>query len=395
MNHGIFPFLLLLTVFTFGQQAAVYTDTEAGKHVGEEATVTGKVFSVSTSGSGTTFLNLGGRFPQHTFGAVIFASKLADVGDVKQYEGKEVSLSGRIELSRDQKPQIILSKPDQIKLAAAAAEPAAAAKPVMPAAATPAPTPVVAPPATAPARPATSAPAAPETPIGETSGKVTGKIELPVGWNSPRRGGEAVRKDLARLFGDLGTASENTVVDASIEVYPGIPFLCALDTARKVLKLENLQTTKSKLTTPGFPFDSFYVHEITGIFPGGYNRLSLITDRNDQIVSAMLVDSSIRARVPNEPDSTGYHTYNFISGGGKGVPFLAIRHKVTPPSSPGGTLVVDTLLVDPTDPETPVPSKKGRSTAAAAKPKTGKVLERSRWFIPPHMVNLILRCIGG
>lgn len=250
--------------------------------------------------------------------------------------------------------------------------------------------------ATSPApMPAAGTPAAAETPISETSGTVTGKIELPEGWNAPRRGGEAVRKDLARLFGDVGTASENNVVDASIEVYPGLPFLCALDTARRVLKLENLQITKSKLSTPGFPFDSFYVHEIAGVFPGGYNRLSFITDRNDQIVSALLVDSSIRARVPNEPDSTGYHTYNFVSGGGKGVPFLSIRHKLTPPSRPGGTFVVDTLLIDPTDPETPVPTKKSSRNPAYNKPKTGKVLERSRWCVPSHLVNLILRCVGG
>lgn len=101
MHHGLLPFLLLLVLGTaFGQETPVYTDTEAGQHVGETATVTGKVFSVSTSGKGTTFLNLGDRYPRHTFGAVIFASKQADVGDVKQYEGKEVALTGRIELSR-------------------------------------------------------------------------------------------------------------------------------------------------------------------------------------------------------------------------------------------------------------------------------------------------------
>ena len=27
--------------------------------------------------------------------------------------------------------------------------------------------------------------------------------------------------------------------------------------------------------------------------------------------------------------------------------------------------------------------------------KTGKVIERSRWFVPAPIVNLILRCVGG
>ena len=49
-----FPVLILALVSlgAFAQQKPAYTDAEAGKHVGEEATVTGKVFSVSTSGKG-------------------------------------------------------------------------------------------------------------------------------------------------------------------------------------------------------------------------------------------------------------------------------------------------------------------------------------------------------
>ena len=119
MNFKLITLAFALGALTaFGQQPAVYSDTEAANHVDEEATVTGKVFGVSTSKTGTTYVNLGGIFPQHTFAGVIFASKQADVGDVKQYEGKDVTLTGRITVSRDasKKPQILISKADQIKL---------------------------------------------------------------------------------------------------------------------------------------------------------------------------------------------------------------------------------------------------------------------------------------
>lgn len=394
------PFLIAAVALSAAEPSVpVYRDAEAAQHIGETATVTGKVATVSTTGKGTTFINLGARYPDHLFGAIIFAANRDDVGEVKSFEGKEVAISGRIELGRDQKPQIILREASQIKLATPAMpEPMPAATPPTPAPITPpaTPQPQVAPPMSdAPATRATPN----EIPVSEktVAGTIKQKITLPPGWKSPRRGGETVRKDLARLLGSYGTASEIPDVDTSIEVYPGIPLLTPLATARRTLNIENSHVTRTQLTTSGFPSGAFYIHEVSGIFPGGYNRISLVTDSDDQIITILLVDSSIRARVPNEPDSTGYHTYNFIAGSGKGVPTHAIRHKVTPPETPGGSLIVDTLLIDPTDPEAPASTrgKKSSRSATQSKPKTGKVLERSRWFVPSSLVNLILRCVGG
>ncbi len=400
------PFLIAAVALSAAEPSVpVYRDAEAAQHIGETATVTGKVATVSTTGKGTTFINLGASYPDHLFGAIIFAGNRVDVGDVKSFEGKEVAISGRIELGRDQKPQIILREASQIKLATpTVAEPMPAATP--PAATPPAATPPITTPATTQpqvAPPMSDAPTAhptpSETPVSKKSvaGTTQRKITLPPGWKSPRRSGETVRKDLARLLGSYGTASEIPDVDTSIEVYPGIPLLTPLAIARRTLNIENSHVTRTRLATSGFPSDAFYVHEVSGIFPGGYNRISLVTDSDDQIISILLVDSSIRARVPNEPDSTGYHTYNFIAGNGKGVPTHAIRHKVTPPEAPGGSLIVDTLLIDPTDPEAPASTrgKKSSRSATQSKPKTGKVLERSRWFVPGPLVNLILRCVGG
>ncbi len=393
MNFKLITLVFALgAMAAFGQQPAVYSDTEAANHVDEEATVTGKVFGVSTSKTGTTYVNLGGIFPQHTFAGVIFASKQADVGDVKQYEGKDVSLTGRITLSRDasKKPQILISKADQIKLAVPASAPAS--MPPAPVAATSAPATA---PTSAPATPmpALTPPVPKEVPISAS----TVQIQLASSWSSPRSGGDMTRKDLARIFGTIGTPSDTTTASAALEVYPGIPFLTQVETVKKLLKLETLQCAKSRITTAGLPFDSLTDHDFSGVFPGGYDQLHLITDKNDQVVSILLVDSSSRARVTNEVDGTGYHTYNFITGGSKAVSYYAIRHQVTPPSTPTAAVVVDTLLVDPTDPETPKPktSKKSSSKSSYSKPKTGKILERSRWFVPLPIVNLILRSTGG
>lgn len=233
--------------------------------------------------------------------------------------------------------------------------------------------------------------------VEESPGKRAGKIELPPGWNSTRRGGEGIRKDLARLFGGAGRASEETSVDASMEVYPGIRFLTPLAAAKKLLNLDGVQSTRSKVATPGFPVDSFSANAFNGVFAGGFNKLVLITDTEDQIVSVLLVDSSSRTRVPNETDTAGYHTYNFITGGAKATGNLVIKHEIAPSRSFANVFVVDTLLVDPTDPDPQVPSRSSKGltrTAGSTKPRTGKVLERTKWFVPAPIVNLILHCVG-
>lgn len=380
----------LIAPMAFGQLKPTYSDAEAGSHVGETATVTGKVFSVFTSSKGTTFLNFGDRFPKHVFGGIIFTSNQAAVGDVKQYEGKEVALTGQIETGPDKKPQIVINRADQIRLAGAPSTPN-----------TPTPTATTPTPAPAPSAPA-AAPAAPTPPmekrvVEESPGKRAGKIELPPGWNSTRRGGEGIRKDLARLFGGAGRASEETSVDASMEVYPGIRFLTPLAAAKKLLNLDGVQSTRSKVATPGFPVDSFSANAFNGVFAGGFNKLVLITDTEDQIVSVLLVDSSSRTRVPNETDTAGYHTYNFITGGAKATGNLVIKHEIAPSRSFANVFVVDTLLVDPTDPDPQVPSRSSKGltrTAGSTKPRTGKVLERTKWFVPAPIVNLILHCVG-
>lgn len=77
-------------------------------------TVEGVVSQVSISGGGTTFINFGGRYPDHVFYGIIFNSNADQFSDVEALEGKTVALSGMIDLYKG-KPQIILVSPDQIE----------------------------------------------------------------------------------------------------------------------------------------------------------------------------------------------------------------------------------------------------------------------------------------
>ena len=413
------PVVLLAILLLFAAprcavaQQKAYPDTEAAQHVGEDAAITGKVVAVSKSAKGTTFMNFGDKFPRNIFNVTIFASAEAKVGDVKAlYEGKVVTVTGKIELGLDQKPQIIVKSPEQIKLADGSAP--TAVTPVPPAAptaavSTPAP---VAPKAPMPAPKAPMPAAVPVAPIPPTAALTPPvapapkpadlrKIVLAPNWNSPPQGGEMTRKDLASIFGGLGTPGDSAD-DATIMVYPEVPYLTPLATAKKRLQLEGTSDSVLKLTTSGLPIGSFSVHSFTGIFPGGFNRLNLITDLADQVVSVQLVDDNSRQRSSDVTDTTGYHTYNFVSGRSKGTNELVVKHQVVKEGAPKGVVVVETMLLDPNEPDPAVKGSskpKGSSSSSSSSnsrtPKTAKVSERARWYVPGPVVSLILRCVAS
>jgi len=361
------------------QKPATYPDSEAGQHVGETATVTGKLVAITKSSKGHSYLNLGGRFPQQLFTGVVFSSDGGTVGDLTQYEGKEIALTGKIDLSPDQKPQIILRKPDQIALADGTAPTAATMPPAAPAA-----------PAAAPAAPVLASAA---TPAPKPAAPAA-KIALGPNWNSPGQGSEMIRKDLAKLFGGQSLPPE---MDAGIFVYPDIPYLTPLAAAKKRLNLEGVAASTNRVTCPGMPVGSFTAHSFAGVFAGGYTRLFLVTDNAAQVVSVLAVDDNVRQRTPDVTDTGGYHAYNFLSLRVKGNPDLIVRHTVVPEGAPAGTVVVESLLIDPTDLDKPGTTKTSSTgkTYTPRTPKSGKVMERSRWYVPVPVVNLILRCVGS
>ncbi len=70
----------LLTLFavicaaSITAQTSNYMAVEAAKHVGETATVTGRVDGVHQSSKGNIFLNMGGKYPNQAFIAFVPSS---------------------------------------------------------------------------------------------------------------------------------------------------------------------------------------------------------------------------------------------------------------------------------------------------------------------------------
>ena len=100
--------------------------TAAKDHMNKEAVVTGTIVEVHQSAS-AVHLNFEKPFPDAPFTAVIFANKTNLFQGIENLKGKKVEVSGMIAEYR-KKPEIILTRPDQLKVLEKVAAPATAEK---------------------------------------------------------------------------------------------------------------------------------------------------------------------------------------------------------------------------------------------------------------------------
>src|SRR5437667_10836005 len=109
----LFTLLAFICAASIIAQGVSWTPVEAAKHVGETTTVTGTVDGVHQSGKGNIFLNMGGTYPNQAFTAFIPSGSAGQFTNAQQYDGKTVSVSGKIQLYKG-KPEIIVNSPSQI-----------------------------------------------------------------------------------------------------------------------------------------------------------------------------------------------------------------------------------------------------------------------------------------
>ncbi len=92
--------------------AVVYDYTEAPAHIGERASVRGRIIDVHTTSHGTVF-DFCANYRTCPFSGVIFADDERKFGDLSRYSGKTVALTGIISSYRG-RAEIKLSDPSQL-----------------------------------------------------------------------------------------------------------------------------------------------------------------------------------------------------------------------------------------------------------------------------------------
>jgi DNA/RNA endonuclease YhcR with UshA esterase domain len=111
----LFPLIAALLGMVAGQlPISALTPEEASQHIGKEGAVNGIAVQVSQA-SGHVFVNMGAKFPDHTFTAFVAKEDVPTIGldYLKSMQGKPVSVVGRITMTKG-KPQIQVTKKVQI-----------------------------------------------------------------------------------------------------------------------------------------------------------------------------------------------------------------------------------------------------------------------------------------
>jgi len=116
MKNILSPVLAFCLVLThvYGEEVAVLpvvTPQEAAAQEGKQVKVKGVVDGQKTSAKGITYLNFGGRFPNHVFSCVLRSKDFPE--GVPSYEGKEVEVTGLIKMYEG-KPSMDIKSMDQI-----------------------------------------------------------------------------------------------------------------------------------------------------------------------------------------------------------------------------------------------------------------------------------------
>jgi DNA/RNA endonuclease YhcR with UshA esterase domain len=94
------------------------TISEAQKHVGRTRCVSGTVVRVEEGNGGVTFLDFCPDYRSCPFTVVVFPGDLSSVGDVRQLQGRVVTIKGTIE-EYDDRAEIILRHAQQLGESAA------------------------------------------------------------------------------------------------------------------------------------------------------------------------------------------------------------------------------------------------------------------------------------
>ena len=110
-----FMLALVLSLSSAPALAETISAGDANSHVGQFATVEGDVAEAYTRLNGTTYIDIGGRYPNQAISGVIFARDASAVGDVSGLGGKRIHIVGTIYLFRGY-PEIMITSRNQIQV---------------------------------------------------------------------------------------------------------------------------------------------------------------------------------------------------------------------------------------------------------------------------------------
>jgi len=225
-------------------------------------------------------------------------------------------------------------------------------------------------------------------------------------WSSPQ-GADGPKKELASLLSPMVSPSDRLTGSKDVPIYGNVHFLMPLEEAKAALGLPSRPAPRAGIVAPGFPKDSLVAYAFDA--PNGiYNKLYLITDRADQVVSILLMAEKPPQVYLQSGNATGNRVYNFVMGkvsastnikvyqSGKYIRQILSRDtlKVTPESaSTVGTVVDEKQKRDIAIVVIDAYAKTVAGTNRSTKPTTNvDVIEVTKWYIPRPLAEVLLYC---
>ena len=204
------------------------------------------------------------------------------------------------------------------------------------------------------------------------------RIALTPLWDSKMQGGTETMRDLQKLFAPHAKPLPDTTWPNELLMSNDIPYLCPLGIAESHLHVAGKISSRSLIACPGFPRGSIFVRSYDGTFENYYNRMYIIVDAADQLLSVQLVDESPKQN-PSMHWEQNWFCYNFVNYRVKIMSRLTIAHELH--EIRPNMFRIDSGLRDP-----------GTKGTKGKLPQ--RTLELSRWYVPRPFVQLILYCIS-
>ena len=159
-----------------------------------------------------------------------------------------------------------------------------------------------------------------------------------------------------------------------INIYNGARYLMDCNEAARVLGVRGSIPSRVSLATPGFPRNTMFYVAYDGNFEGHFNRLYLVTDAANKIVSVQLVDEHPKGGCTGT-SAGNWITYNFIN---TRLRASSLVHVMDESARDGDVIRIETRICEP--------KKTGRKSSSYEE------VENTKLLIPIPFGQVILHC---
>ena len=212
----------------------------------------------------------------------------------------------------------------------------------------------------------------PGQPPSDSEGTAITVNPIPSGMN---RSGMLPVDDIINLLSDEVSPSSDGMVLGRPAIYGTCAMFDSVPEVLEKLQIPNDVVAKLEVVLPGWPEKSFYYrpYDIPKAKNDDFNRLVLVTDFTDRLVSVLFVDEAPQLIMETPKLLKNWHTFDFVESKRRLMTTYIIDHKIR--SNLDDVLQIDSVAF------------------IASKVTVGEIrlVDRAKWFLPKPLAALLLQ----